>query len=128
MSQQSNRTGFSLVEVIVAMMILSFGVMAMGASTGYVMRQVRASELRSERVAAVREASELIRGTQWAQIPTVCGSGDLIAKRYTVTCEATPSGRLMQVRLRTTGPGYKDGQFVPEMAETFAINLAQPVQ
>lgn len=128
MSQQSDRGGFSVVEVIVAMMILSFGVLAMGASTGYVMRQVRASELRSERVAAVREASELIRGTEWAQIPAVCGSGDLVANRYTVTCEATPNGRLMQVRIRTTGPGYQDGRFIPEMAETFAINLAQPVQ
>lgn len=129
MSFRSRQAGFSIVEVIFALMILSFGILAMGASTGYVMRQVQASDLRSERVAAIRAASERIRGTDWDALDAAfCATAPATTDHYTVTCSVSTRNRIKRVRLITTGPGFRDGRFVTEMTETFALSLAQPVQ
>lgn len=131
MMRETNRTGFSLVEVIVALMILSVGVLAMGASTGHVMAQIQAAELRTERIGAVREAAETLRGTDWASLEAVCGDTTgtgFGTEHYTVGCSVLrPSSNLKLVELITVGPGFTSGRFTTTVADTFAISIANPV-
>ncbi len=128
MNLRIEQAGFSIVEVIVALIILSFGILAMGASTGYVMRQVQASELRSERVAAIRAASERIRDADWAALDAAfCHDPPATTDHYTVQCSVSTVNRVKRVQLIATGPGFQGGRFVEQMTETFAISLAQPL-
>jgi hypothetical protein len=46
--------------------------MAMGASTGFILNQVRASELRTDRMIAVRQVTEQLRGTPWVNLTGEC--------------------------------------------------------
>ena len=131
MIREPNRTGFSLVEVIVALMILSVGVLAMGASTGHVMAQIQEAELLTERMGAVREAAETLRGTAWTSLETVCQSTDssFVTEHYTVGCSVLrPSSNLKLIELITVGPGFRSGRFTTTVADTFAISIANPVQ
>ena len=131
MIREPNRAGFSLVEVIVALMILSVAILAMGASTGHVMAQIQAAELRTERMGAVREAAETLRGTTWTSLETVCQSTDsgFGTEHYTVECSVLrPSRNLKLIELITVGPGFRSGRFTTTVADTFAISIANPVQ
>lgn len=126
MRMQNARSGFSLVEVIIAMLILSVGILAMGASTGFVMNQIQASQVRGERTAAVRQASEILRGTDWGSLETVCADA-FVAGHYSVRCEVSTNDNLKRVRLITSGPGFDSGHFVRAHQDTFVVSLAQPV-
>lgn len=127
MSATTSRDGFSLVEVIIALLILSFGILAMGASTGFIMAQIRAAELRTERMTAVRQAAETLRGVPWDNLTTTCAHEVFTVGAYDVTCSVTqPGSTLRRVQLVSTGPGYSDGQLRTGVAETFAISLPQP--
>lgn len=128
MKADMKRGGFSLVEVIVALMILSVGVLAMGASTGYIMTQIRASELRMERMTAVRQAAETLRGEDWTTLPSYCSSATFATQRYSVSCTVSqPASNLQRVQLVSLGPGYSAGRLVVSLPDTFAISIAQPV-
>ena len=122
--------GFSLVEVIVALMILSVGVLAMGASTGHVMAQIQASELRTERMIAFREAAETLRSTAFTQINTACSnaSQNFGTENYTMRCISDRlDNNLWELVLITEGPGFRRGQFTTTVTDTFAITIARPV-
>lgn len=128
MIEHSQRPGFSLVEVVIAMLILSVGALAMGASTAFVMNQLQASQLRSERMGAVRQAAEILGGTDWSTLESTCTDETLTTDNYTVQCSVSQSGNVKRVRLITVGPAFRSGAFVPNAADTVAISLAQPVQ
>lgn len=131
MTTTMHESGFSLIEVIVAMLILSVGILAMGASTGHVMAQIQASELRTERMGAVRQAAEMLRGTEWGSLENACqAAGETFGTdHYDLACDVQlVSGNLKQVNLVTAGPGFRDGRFDTTVADTFAISIANPVQ
>ena len=123
----TKRGGFSLVEVIVAMLILTVGILAMGASTSFILTQVRASQLRSERMAAVRDASESLRAVPWASLATDCASNTFEMDRYTVQCSVLPqsSHTLQVLQLVSEGPGYQGMRIGAEVPDTFVISIAR---
>jgi prepilin-type N-terminal cleavage/methylation domain-containing protein len=124
----ASREGFSLIEVVVSMIILTVGVLAMGASTGYVLSQVRHSGLTMERNVAVREVSEQLRATDWSAIESECNSNTFVVGDFTVTCSAqVPQKHLKAVRLISVGPSYVVGGGVETVADTTAILLAEPM-
>jgi len=120
------KDGFSLIEVIVAIVILSVGILAMGASTGYVLNQVKASELRSDRMIAVRQASEELRAIDFNDLGAACGNQSFQIGRYAVTCSiqmAQPN--LARVQLISTGPGFAQGRLSASVPDTTVINIAR---
>lgn len=122
----TSRPGFSLVELIVALMILTVGILAMGTSTGYIMREIRFSQLRSERVAAFRETAEIFRGTDWNQLGSVCGSS-FPFDHFKVTCrvESSNSNAVMRFSLVATATDAGVRRLFPT-ADTLAISIARP--
>lgn len=122
------REGFSLVEVIVSMMILSVGILAMGSSTGYVLSQVRLAGFMTERNVAVREVSEQLRAIDWSNLESECSSNTFTVGDYTVTCTTEQQAvHLMKVNLVSVGPGYVSGDMAPEVSDTTAMVLAEPM-
>lgn len=95
-------SGFTLIEVIVAIVILAVGLMGLAGATTYIVRQVLVSELRTERMLAVQSAIERIRAA---------GHGELLAGSDTTgdfTVEwTTPSlgSNVQTVQLISMGPG-----------------------
>jgi hypothetical protein len=118
--QTSNRGGFSLVEIIAAMMILTCGLLAMAASTTFISAQMRSSSFDVQRNLARQQVIEQLRGTFFASVVT--NSTGLSVGRYTVRWDvATPNNAVKQVRLYTGGPAYRAGRG----ARTTVIDTAQ---
>lgn len=131
MTKETQPAGFSLIEVIFAMLILSVAFLAMGASTGHVMAQIQASELRTERVGALRQAAETLRGTAWASLESVCAATNhsFDTDNYDVQCTVQLwTEDLKRVDLVTVGPGFRNGRFTATVTDSFAISIANPVQ
>lgn len=123
----ARRDGFGLIEVIIAMLILTVGVLAMGASTGYILNQVRASEFRTERVTNVRGAAERLHAMTWEDLTTTaCPTTVVSTDRYEVRCELTVSGNLARVRLISEGPAYVGGRLRVDAVDTTVMSIARP--
>jgi Tfp pilus assembly protein PilV len=122
------RPGFSLLEVLFAMLFLSVGILAMGLSTVHVLRLVQHSALMTERDAAVQEVSEKLRATDWGALETTCSSSTFTVGRFTVTCTTTqPQNLLKKVQLVSVGPGYLAGESNGQVADTTALVMSKPV-
>lgn len=130
MSMNRQSSGFTLVEVIVALFILSVGLLAMGASTGHVMAQIQSAELKTERIAAIRQAAETLRSTGWSSLENACSADPYTSTdHFDVSCSVTtPYSDLKRVRVITSGPGFRSGRLQPSVADTFALNISEPVQ
>lgn len=127
MVSTTGRAGFSLVEVVLALVVLSVGVLAMGMSTGHLLTQIRAADFRTERMTAVRDAGETLRSAPWTELETTCSTHFQVGE-YEVTCTVTrPSSNLARVELVSSGPGFRDGSLRSGISETQAISLAKPL-
>jgi type II secretory pathway pseudopilin PulG len=116
--------GFSLVELVIAVTILAFGVLSMAATTAFVVRQVTLADVNTERAAAYQSAIEQIRATNASTL----GAGSQTVGAYSVTWSITDSTTLSKtVRIITQGPGLaKDtSAIIPSVAnnvqDTFTI-------
>lgn len=128
LEQQNSRGGFSLVEIIVAMVVLSFGLLAMAASTGYVYNQLRSSAFDTQRNLARQATIEQVRGMFWDSIPTTART--TTRGRYTVTYIAlnTSTTTVKNVSVITTGPGYRSGKAVRQtVVDTASIRVMRPL-
>ena len=112
--------GFSLVELIVAIMILTIGVFSLALLSGQVNKQTNMSELSVERSASLQAAIEEIRATPYADL----GDGSATIDDYQVSWVVTSVGdNYKQVELVTLGPGLSQGRLHPGVADTFNYRL-----
>ena len=127
LEQQKSRDGFSLVEVIVAIVVLSFGLLAMAASTGYVYNQLRSTAFDTQRNLARQATVEQVRGMFWDSIPSTART--VVRGRYTITYRATISNSMVKtVRIITTGPAYRSGKAVRQtVSDTASIRVMKPL-
>jgi prepilin-type N-terminal cleavage/methylation domain-containing protein len=107
--QNSNNGGFSLVEVVIAIVILSFGLLAMAASTGYVATQLRSTSFDTQRNLARQQVIEQLRSTIFANLATNT-TGQTVG-RYTVRWNVTAlNSSQRSVQVITAGPAYRSGR------------------
>ena len=117
-----NREGFSLVEIIVAMVILAFGMLAMAASTGYIAAQMRSAAFDTKRNIARQQVIEQLRGTFFASIAT--NTTGLSVGPYTVTWVITFSTNVnKRLDIITSGPGY--GRSSSKASYTTVVDTAK---
>jgi prepilin-type N-terminal cleavage/methylation domain-containing protein len=121
------RHGFGLIEVIVAMIILTVGVLAMGASTGFILNQVRAAELRTDRMVVVSEAAEQLRVSGWTGLSAACNALESASDRFTVTCELSVTTNLARIRIISVGPSVVGGRVKAAVQDTALISMARPL-
>jgi len=123
------RGGFTLVEVVIAVVLLTAGLLALAGGTGHLLTQMSLAEARTARVAAIQEGAERVRAADYTAIASTCGSGSLVNGRYTVSCTVPSTlGDRTKVYLISSGPGLKNGRIRNPVVDTFTITIAKPVQ
>ncbi len=122
-----DREGFSLVELVIALVILTVGILGLAGTTAYVVRQVDISRINSERAAAVQSAVEYVGSISYdAVVPD-----SMRVDRYLAKWEVIPSRYKTTVRVVTVGPGAAVGEqgntvIRSDVADTFDYQLIQP--
>ena len=104
------RGGFSLVEIIAAIMILSSGLLAMAASMTFVSAQLRSSAFDTQRNLARQQVIEQLRGTFFTDVNT--NTTGVSVGRYTVRWNVTTlaNSAIRRVQVITSGPAYRARQ------------------
>ena len=107
MNQQprSGQNGFSLVEILIATMVMTFGLLAMASSTAYVSAQLKSTTYETQRTQAKERIVEQLRATPWVNISTRTSA--LSVDRYSVTWNVTTNSLTKTVSLFTSGPAYR---------------------
>ncbi len=100
-----DRRGGSLLEVVIALVVLSFGMLGMATTTAMAVRQTTLAEITSRRVSASQQVAERLRSIPFDSMDS--GSADI--GKYGVTWSVTASSfRAKRVEIVTQGPmvGY----------------------
>jgi prepilin-type N-terminal cleavage/methylation domain-containing protein len=122
---RDGRQGFSLVEVMVALVILTFGVLGLAATTMHAVRQTTLSEMTTERAAALQSVVEQLRATDYDLLAAGSDSVGLFDMSWTVT----NGNRTKLVTIISTGPGLSTASGVPvvgaSVADTFEYRIME---
>lgn len=120
--------GFSLVEVVVAMLILTVGLLGMAGGTAYVIRTTTLAEMETHRAAALQAGVEDVRAIPFE----VVSGGERIMDPFTIRWEADPAGatnaRTKVITIFVEGPGRIPGtgpmpSLAPSVVDTFTYRL-----
>ncbi|MCH7531134.1 MAG: prepilin-type N-terminal cleavage/methylation domain-containing protein [Gemmatimonadetes bacterium] len=94
--------GFTLIEVVMAIMILTYGMLGMAGVTLHVVRQVQIAEMDTDRSAVLQSVIERVRAESFDTYQT----GSDTAGAYTVEWQTwAENSRAKGLRVVTTGPG-----------------------
>lgn len=119
--------GFTVIEMLVALVVLSVGLLAMASVMGTLILQTRAADIRTERSFAVQQAAERLRAQSFSAIADRAEADAVTVGSYDVwwtVAGATSIKR--QIEVFTKGPGYVPGNgFIEAKLDTFQITLAR---
>lgn len=120
------RAGFTLVEVLVALIILTVGVLGLAGTTALAVRQVTLANVTSERSAALQSVIERLRAQPYDDLT----DGSATFGRFTTTWAVTPEQRSTAVEIVTEGPGSGAGTGLPglkaSVVDTFTYRIMRP--
>lgn len=103
-SEKTGRQGFSLVELVIAVVILSIGVLGLAATTGFVVQTVSAADVRTERTIAVQSAIERLNATEFEDLTAGSATIGRFDVSWTIDQVSTTARR---VTLVSDGPGQQ---------------------
>lgn len=118
-----DRSGFSLVEVVVAIIILAIGVLGLGGTTAYTVRQVTLSDTMTERAAAFQTIIDRLQSLPYDSVVAGADTVGIFATNWTVTPDG-PQNKI--VTIVTIGPGLSGGPLPsndPMATDTFQIRV-----
>ncbi|MDH3224668.1 MAG: type II secretion system GspH family protein [Gemmatimonadota bacterium] len=118
---QSRRSGFSIIELIVAMTVISVGLVAASGTMTFVMRQSAVAEFRADRVAVRQYVSERLRGLPYDSV--VDGSMSLTG--FTADWTVADSVDTKTVTLLTGGPLFTAG-IAAWQTDTASFRILKP--
>lgn len=127
MMQPQNREGFSLVELVVAMMVLTVGLLAMATSTGYVAARITAATWDTQRSVAREQVVERLRATPFANLGS--STADTTIGRFTMRWrEVTPAphANVRRIEVIAVGPAYRGRAARTVVTDTFVVDFARP--
>ena len=122
------RSGFSLAELIVSIVILSVGVLSMAGTSAWVVRQITLSKLSTERAVARQSAIESIMAGTFARAVGGSGTFGSFTVNWTVTEDA---GAFKTLQIVTVGLGRSAGSegmttLSSEVADTVFFTFTGP--
>jgi prepilin-type N-terminal cleavage/methylation domain-containing protein len=103
----TRQDGFSLVEVLIATMVLTVGLLAMAASTAYVATHLKSTTYTTQRTQAKERIVEELRATTYANVATTTTARTV--GRFSMTWNVSTAGLAKRVNLYTSGPAYRGG-------------------
>ena len=112
--------GFTLVELLVALVIFTVGILGLAATTSFVVLQTTMAELSTERSAAVQEIVEQLKATDYDQV----ASGTAYVGPYSMSWTVSAGNRSKVIALASTGPGVTSGSGMPSLATSVTENTS----
>ncbi len=122
-NRRTDRSGFSLIEVVVGVMLLAVGVLGLGGTTAHVVRQITLSDLMTERSAAFQTTIDRLQSLPYDSVTSGADSGGIFAIRWASVADG-PQNKI--VTIVTTGPGLGGTAFPtnePAVADTFQFRI-----
>ena len=120
--------GFSLVELVIALVILSVGILGLAGTTMYMIRQVTLAEVTTERANVYQQIIETVKSLPYDSISAGADSLGNFRYRYTVVAGSQSKTILIQM----IGPGMKRliaGQtpaMSPQVTDTVIFSVIKP--
>lgn len=120
--------GFTIVEVIVAIILLAVGALGMAGTTAFLVRQTSAADLRTERTAALVASLERIQALPYDSVQQGSDSVGAYRVAWSVLSEANEA---KSVQLVTLGPGLASSNggppsVQPSVPDTFQYTVVRP--
>lgn len=119
--------GFSLVEVMIALVILVFGLVSLAQASVLMVNQVNVSDVRTERVVARYTAVEQLRALPFNNVTGGTTTVGDFTMRWRVA-GTTDNSRLIE--LVTSGPGTRAGTTPPVVTtgvvDTISFRIIRP--
>lgn len=112
-----------MVEVIVAIVILTVGVLGLGGTTAHIVRQITLSDLMTERAAAFQSTIDRLQSVPYDSVSTGSDSVGVFAIRWNSVADG-PQNKI--VTIVTVGPGLGGTAYPtndPQAADTFRIRI-----
>ena len=127
MSKRNTKGGFTIVEVMIAIVILAVGMLALATTSIFATTQVKVADLKTEQSLAVQQTIEMLRAMPFDSIRTRSEASLLDTGTYDVWYDVTDDTRFLKtVTLFTRGPGYRSGQgWVPLARDTFTAEITE---
>ena len=124
----SSRAGFTMVEVIIAIIVLAFGLLGMAGTTALVVRQVNLADVATERSAALQTTLERLRALPYDSVTTGSDSVGIFDVDWSV---ASFANQWKTIRVITTGPGMASGaggfpMLTASVPDTFNYRIIRP--
>ena len=124
----NGQSGFSLLELVIALTILAVGTLALASTTIYAVRSVTLADLATERTAARQSAMENLRALPFDSIATGTDSRGIFSMNWGVT----DYGEWKSISLITAGPGRMvqtdsvQGGMIGDVADTLTFTVLRP--
>ncbi len=122
----SGRTGFTIIEVLVALIVLAVGLLGLAGTTVLIVRQTTLADVASDRSVALQSTIERIRATPFDSVEAGSESSGL----YDVAWWVTDGGRWKDVGIVTIGPGLSTSEGFPaidhSVVDTFSFRIISP--
>lgn len=118
-----------MVEVIIAIVILAFGLLGMAGTTAVLVRQITLSDVATKRNAAQQTVIERLRAADWENLSTTYASGTQTIGAFEVSWTVTsPSNQWGVLEVITVGPGLGRGtggfpMLTDNVADTFTYRI-----
>ncbi|MDZ7779159.1 MAG: prepilin-type N-terminal cleavage/methylation domain-containing protein [Gemmatimonadota bacterium] len=117
------RAGFTMVEVIVAIVILAIGLLGLAGSSGYLIRTVSLGDLMTERSAAFQSTIDRLQSLPYDSVTTGTDSVGVFAVSWDAVDDG-PQSKILTIV--TVGPGLEPGASIqqsPTVADTFVFRI-----
>lgn len=115
--------GFSLVELVMALIVLAFGVVGLATTTLFITRQLTLAEVTTARVTAIQSVMERLRATPY---DSLSAGGDTLGPLVVSWNPTVTSPQTKVVRIVTVGPGLvsiSDGQSTSMLSSIVADTI-----
>lgn len=112
-----------MVEVVIAMVILTVGVLGLAGTTGYIVRNITLADLMTERSAAFQTIADRLQSLPFDSVTSGSDSVGIFAVKWTSTYAG---GQNKVVTIVTVGPGLGGTAFPtnsPQVADTFSFRV-----
>lgn len=120
------KEGFTIIEVIIAIVILAVGLLGMGGTTVLVVKQTTLADVTTERATALQSTIERLRALPFDSVDT----GEETIGLYTINWTVTKYGQWQDLVIVTEGPGLsRAGGFPalnPSVPDTFTYRIIRP--